>query len=183
MLNEFVEASKERSGADVSEFNAFRVQYLKLAGPDGDKCFYGCSGGLAGDAPNIGSQEFRDYLANTAIAEAAISADIPSEAVGSILTAGALVAEWKKSHAGPPKAGNRSLADYIDSVQTVGAKIQSPNWFYLQGCIASEPSLQELGRHVDAISDSILHMPSISKSDTETLMKLRVSLRDIGYRP
>ncbi len=183
LLTEFIGSSNASSGSDILEFNNFEAYFMEQAGPDGDKCFFGCSAGSSASGPNIKHVNFRLFLAHTAIAEAAVATGRASEAVDNLLDASVLVESWKAEMMVPPSAGDRSLDENVVSAKDVVASQYFRTWLYFQGCVGSSPSYNELAAHLDSISQSTLQLPSISQSDVLRLEKLRSSLPKLGAQP
>ena len=183
LLADFIGSSNADSGSDVLEFNNFKAYFMEQAGPDGDKCFFGCSAGFSASGPNIKHVNFRLFLAHTAIAEAAVAKGRATDAVDNLFDASMLVEAWKAEMVEPPRAGDRSMDEYVASVKEVGASRYFRTWLFFQGCIGSSPGYNELAAHLDSISQSTLRLLSISQSDVLRLEKLRASLADLGTQP
>lgn len=123
------------------------------------------------------------YLAYTAIAEAAVSRNLPGEATDALLKASELVANWRAEVASaiseiPPSADRRSVA-----VQRALMKSEFNGWMSFVGCVGSAAEFKDLAGHIDSIALTALQLPATSEADAERLRDLRASLPEIGASP
>lgn len=180
MYQDFIGRPYQDVDDERAALRDFSDRYMALSGPDGDKCFYGCGAGRAGNGPNITRPEFRSYLAYTAIAEAAVSRNLPGEAVDALSAAAQLVEDWRAESTAAMSGltlldGPRSEAD-----QKVLSFLADRGWVYNSGCLVFDAPFDELAGHIDEIALTVSQLPSTSKADSDRLNSLRATLPELG---